>query len=599
MSEGITDPSDWPVEFKSLREIESHLRCPICKEFFRGAMVLNCSHNFCSECIRRHLDKESSCPACRVATSTSQMRRNIALDEIANSFGDCRSSLLKTLMEAVRPKPTQPAPRLTKEESMDIDYDSPQQKRRRTSTRITNRNVSSTQDLTDTVMSQIWLDDDKDEDFVESSSSGHKGKNVPRITGRVLRSRGGHAEQTPSQSSQSSQPDEHHESIRQEPVLYSVSDSPRKLVPEPTPVPHSPSSTTTIASATTTTIATSVSSAVPSLVACPICQNGIPEPYTNTHLDKFCLASRPDPDYTISYKVIIEQDPNIIALYTRRGTSTRDVIAESNGSLARPGTAGRAAGAALSNPASPARQSTMQWQPQSTSNGVASRQPMFTPKPAAALEPKRIPKLTYSVLNDKQLRKKLQELGLPTNGDKTLMQKRHAEYTTIFNANCDSSRPKSVAELKKAMQAWERAYEQDLEAKEAQRRILEQQQQNQRQIQAAKQARMQAKEEAAASAAAAVAASMDASGTTPPSSQSSNGRSTSSSFVPNQTNNTAMNVAIASASAFAHAAKYADEYAELIDQVRSRLKADKEKALAAKNSTPAAEPVLGSSTSSQ
>lgn len=90
MSEGITDPSDWPIEFKSLREIDSHLRCPICKELLRAAVVLQCSHNFCSECIRRHLDKESSCPACRVATSTSQMRRNIALDQIANNFGDCR-----------------------------------------------------------------------------------------------------------------------------------------------------------------------------------------------------------------------------------------------------------------------------------------------------------------------------------------------------------------------------------------------------------------------------------------------------------------------------------------------------------------------------
>ncbi|KAG0268968.1 E3 ubiquitin-protein ligase rad18 [Linnemannia exigua] len=522
------------------------------------------------------------------------MRRNIALDEIANSFGDCRSSLLKTLLEVVRPKSIQPAPRLIKAESMDIDYDSPQQKRRRTSTRITNRNVTCTQEHTDIVMSQISLDDDKDEDFVESSSPGHKGKNVPRATGRVLRSRGGHAEQTPSQSSQSSQPDEYYESMKREPMLNSVSDSPRKLAPEPTPAPQSPSSTTTIASATTTTTATSVSSTVPSLVACPICQNGIPEPYTNTHLDKFCLASRPDPDYTISYKVIIQQDPNIIALYTRRGTSTRDVIAETNGSLTRPGTPGRAAGATLSNPASPARQSIMQWQPQSTSNGVTPRQPMFTPKPA--VEPKRIPKLTYSVLNDKQLRKKLQELGLPTNGDKTLMQKRHAEYTTIFNANCDSSRPKSTAELKKAMQAWERAYEQDLEAKETQRRILEQQQQNQRQIQADKQARKEAKEAAAA----ADATSIDTSGATPPSSQASNGRSMSSSFLPNQANNTAMNVAIASASAFAHASKYADEYAELIEQVRSRLKADKEKALAEKNNIPSAtETAPGPSTSSQ
>ncbi|KAF9134576.1 E3 ubiquitin-protein ligase rad18 [Mortierella sp. 14UC] len=506
-------------------------------------------------------------------------------------------------MDAVRPKPIQPAPRLIKEESMDIDYDSPQQKRRRTSTRITNRSVSSSQDHTDIAMSQVSLDEDGDEDFVlnhqEPSSSRHKGKNIPRASGPVLRSRGGRAEQTPPQLSQSSRAEEHYEPIRQEPTSNSMPVSPRKLAPEPTPAPHLPSSATTITSASTTTITTAASATAPSLVACPICQNGIPEPYTNTHLDKFCLASRSDPDYTISYKIIMQQEPNIIALYTRQGTSKRDVIADTNSSsLTRSGTPGRTAGGTLSNPASPARQSTMQWQPQSASNGAPLRQPMFTPKPAAP-EPKRIPKLTYSVLNDKQLRKKLQELGLPTNGDKTLMQKRHAEYTTIFNANCDSSRPKSVAELKKAMQAWERAYEQDLEAKETQRRILEQQQQNQRQIHAAKQAKMQAREEAAAAAAAADATTMDISEATPPSSQSSNGRSTSSSVLPNQANNTAVNVAIASASAFAHAAKYADEYAELIAQVRSRLKADKEKALAEKSKiTATTEPASAPSTPS-
>ncbi|KAF9910352.1 E3 ubiquitin-protein ligase rad18 [Linnemannia zychae] len=513
------------------------------------------------------------------------MRRNIALDEIANSFGDCRSLLLKTLLDAVRPKPIQPAPRLIKEESMDIDYDSPQQKRRRTSTRITNRNVSSSQDYNDAAMSQVSLDEDRDEDFIlhqqGPSSPRHKGKNVPRASGPVLRSRGGRAEQTPLQSSHVA---EHYEPIGQEQASKYMPDSPRKLASEPTPASQLPGSATSTTSSPTTTTTVLASTNSPRLVACPICQNGIPEPYTNTHLDKFCLAGRPDPDYTISYKVIMQQEPNIVAVYTRQGTSKRDVMADNNSSsLTRSGTPGRAAGGTPSNPASPARQSTMQWQPQSTPNGAPPRQPIFTPKPVVP-EPKRIPKLTYSVLNDKQLRKKLQELGLPTNGDKTLMQKRHAEYTTIFNANCDSSRPKSVAELKKAMQAWERAYEQDLEAKEAQRRVFEQQQQNQRLLQA-KQAEKLAKEEAVAATATADAASMDTAGETPPSSQSSNGRSTSSSFVQNQANNTAVNVAIASASAFAHAARYADEYAELIAQVRSRLKADKEKALNDKKSS--------------
>ncbi|KAG0295965.1 E3 ubiquitin-protein ligase rad18 [Linnemannia gamsii] len=518
------------------------------------------------------------------------MRRNVALDEIANSFGDCRSLLLNTLMEAVRPKPiVKPVPQFVKEESMDIDYDSPQQKRRRTSTRITNRTVSSSQDHADIAMSQVSLDDDKDGDFVlsyqDSSSSRHKGKNTTRSTRPVLRSRGGRAEQSLSQSSQSSQADERYEpnmSTKQEPTSVTTSDPSHRSAITPAQLPSSLGSNTESTSTAATPIVTSATTPAtsPNLVACPICEKGIPEPYTNTHLDKFCLAGRTDPDYTLPFNLITKQPPSVIALYAKQGTSTREVVQDTNSSLTRPGTPGRSAGSNSSNSVSPARQPTMQWQPQSTSNGTAPKQPMFTPKPTAP-EPKRIPKLTYSLLNDKQLRKKLQELGLLTNGDKTLMAKRHAEYTTIFNANCDSTRPKPVSELKKAMQVWEKAYEQDMGAKEAQRRILEQQQQTQRQILVANEAKRQARTDATYIA----AAGMDSPGSTPPSSQSSNGRSSSSTFVPNQTNNNAVNVAIASASAFAHAAKYADEYAELIAEVRSRLKADKDRALAENNST--------------
>ncbi|KAF9195891.1 E3 ubiquitin-protein ligase rad18 [Haplosporangium sp. Z 11] len=218
--------------------------------------------------------------------------------------------------------------------------------------------------------------------------------------------------------------------------------------------------------------------------------------------------------------------------------------------------------------------------PQSPTRNIALKQ--------AYPEPKRIPKLTYSVLNDKQLRKKLQELGLPSHGDKQLMQKRHAEYVTIYNANCDSTRPQTTAQLMKAMDAWERSYEMDMQAKEAQRKAQEKQQrihqEHQRQM-------------AQHAAAAGTANSSDASSSpssTPSSSQSNIPTGSSSSgFVPNQANNNETAVAIASASAFAHALKYADEYAELIADVKRRQAVDKEKTLADKNAAAVNDPQQG------
>ncbi|KAH0364159.1 DNA repair protein rad18, partial [Aureobasidium melanogenum] len=48
-------------------------------------------------------------------------------------------------------------------------------------------------------------------------------------------------------------------------------------------------------------------------------------------------------------------------------------------------------------------------------------QPSATPKPI----PDRLAELNYSLLNDKALRKKLTELGIPSTGSKTLLSRRH------------------------------------------------------------------------------------------------------------------------------------------------------------------------------
>jgi hypothetical protein len=43
-AEDVSDASDWPM--REMREFERKLRCPICQDFFRGALLLRpCSHN--------------------------------------------------------------------------------------------------------------------------------------------------------------------------------------------------------------------------------------------------------------------------------------------------------------------------------------------------------------------------------------------------------------------------------------------------------------------------------------------------------------------------------------------------------------------------
>ena len=68
----------------------------------------------------------------------------------------------------------------------------------------------------------------------------------------------------------------------------------------------------------------------------------------------------------------------------------------------------------------------------------------------------RLPTLAYSMLNDTALRKKLHALGISTQGPKLILQKRHAEWVNLWNANCDSRDPKSKKRLLEELTVWEK-----------------------------------------------------------------------------------------------------------------------------------------------
>ncbi|KAG0369826.1 hypothetical protein BGZ54_008724 [Gamsiella multidivaricata] len=119
----------------------------------------------------------------------------------------------------------------------------------------------------------------------------------------------------------------------------------------------------------------------------------------------------------------------------------------------------------------------------------------------------------------------------------------------------------------KAMEAWERAYEQDLVAKEEQRRVLEQQQRKQQEI-----AQREAKAKAKAKAEANVEAKSSAAGAP----------LTTTVLLSQGSTIDGGDAAGTSSSAFAHSLKYANEYAELIADVKRRSQTDKDKTMADK-----------------
>lgn len=64
--------------------------------------------------------------------------------------------------------------------------------------------------------------------------------------------------------------------------------------------------------------------------------------------------------------------------------------------------------------------------------------------------------MNYSLLKDTQLRKKFKDMGIPNWGPRQLLQKRHTEWMNLWNANCDSTSPKTKKELLRELEIWER-----------------------------------------------------------------------------------------------------------------------------------------------
>jgi E3 ubiquitin-protein ligase RAD18 len=64
--------------------------------------------------------------------------------------------------------------------------------------------------------------------------------------------------------------------------------------------------------------------------------------------------------------------------------------------------------------------------------------------------------MNYRLMKEGDMRKKLHALGIPNGGTKAAMIQRHLEWLNIWNANVDSTNPKSKAQLLKELEMWER-----------------------------------------------------------------------------------------------------------------------------------------------
>ncbi|NWV40219.1 RAD18 ligase, partial [Grantiella picta] len=81
--------------------VDDLLRCGICFDYFSIAVIIpQCSHNYCSLCIRKFLSYKTQCPTCCVAVSESDLKNNRLLDDLVKSFNSARQQLFQLVLDA-------------------------------------------------------------------------------------------------------------------------------------------------------------------------------------------------------------------------------------------------------------------------------------------------------------------------------------------------------------------------------------------------------------------------------------------------------------------------------------------------------------------
>lgn len=165
----VSDSTDWlTTPLSALAAVEGALRCQVCKDFYKTPMITNCSHTFCSLCIRRALSNDGKCPLCRATEQENKLRSNWSLEEAVQAFVRARSDTLELARKGNSQNTTSKRKATTDHHD---SCNSPEGKRLRSSSRLQNTRFSARQtpqiqyDETVEVPDSDGEDDNDDDEF--------------------------------------------------------------------------------------------------------------------------------------------------------------------------------------------------------------------------------------------------------------------------------------------------------------------------------------------------------------------------------------------------------------------------------------------------
>lgn len=93
----VIDENESSLDINQLKELDDFLKCSICYEYFNTCVITECSHNFCSLCIRKYIQYKTECPICFSELYDSQLRANRIIDNFVGIFPQLKDRLIRSL----------------------------------------------------------------------------------------------------------------------------------------------------------------------------------------------------------------------------------------------------------------------------------------------------------------------------------------------------------------------------------------------------------------------------------------------------------------------------------------------------------------------
>ncbi|XP_061076527.1 E3 ubiquitin-protein ligase RAD18 [Conger conger] len=392
----LTEP-EFPPHLMCLKNVEALLRCPICFDYLNISMMTKCSHNFCSLCIRKFLSCKLQCPVCNLPMTELDLRNNRILDDLVMSFQEARQQLLQTNLypPTVSPKALRP-------------------NAKRKASNASRPMVEST------IMKHfLQKGNSPSSSFSSSSSSPSLAKRTrrqPPCNNKTLRPnplemiRAVKVElvQLPPQMARTLKGERVKRTVKQEKVEVPTEHT-MSVKEEMVEVPAQ--QTRTVPEPVTRTVKEE-RVAVPKQVTRIVKKEMVEEPAMESSPGVTCSSESPSTSQSMKAVVKVECPVCLV------GIPEHQINGHLDNCLIR------------------------DEKKESLRSSTKKRKPLA--------------KLVYNLLTIQDLRKKLRDLSLPTQGSRDQLVRRHQEYVLMYNAECDSFSPKSAQDIAKEVEVNEK-----------------------------------------------------------------------------------------------------------------------------------------------